>query len=349
MPSAPAPTPDPVPYPRPPRARALRALAWLAGAAFAALAWVLLAPVHPLRRVVPVPVGSSLGQVAAGLERAGAVRSARAFKWLALLEGRSGKIKAGDYGIPPGLNLVQTLNLLVSGRSLMQPLLVPEGFSSAQIAAELGRLGLCSPDRFLALVRDPSAARRFGVPGPTLEGYLFPDTYFLPRGVAPETVVRMMVARFHQEAPAALLAQGRKVGLNPRQVVTLASIVEKEAREDVERPLIAGVFRNRLLKRQRLESCATVRYALGRWSGPLYDKDLFVRSRYNTYRHAGLPPGPICSPGLKSIQAALHPAATDALFFVVRGDGGHIFAKTYQQFLKAKARWKRLKRGEVEE
>jgi UPF0755 protein len=329
------------------RTRSFLALCLAAALSLGALLWVPCSPDKAV--VISVPLGAGLGTVAARLKKAGAIRSAFVFKGLARLEGKSGAIKAGDYAVPQGLNAFETLNLLVSGGSLMHPLLVPEGMSAAQIAAELEKQGLGSAKAFMALVKDPASVQRFQVPGPTLEGYLFPDTYFLPQGVGAETVVKMMVARFHQKVPDSLLAQGRAIRLNPRQVMTMASIIEKEAKLEQERPIISAVFRNRMRLKKRLESCATVRYALNKWTGPLYDKDLLVPSPYNTYRNFGLPPGPICSPGLLCIEAALHPVKTDALFFVVAGDGSHIFSKTYAEHLKAKGRWKRLKRGIVED
>ncbi|HTB23360.1 MAG TPA: endolytic transglycosylase MltG [bacterium] len=338
--------PEPPPAPR--RSKASRIVVSACAVLGLALAGALWAPAYPSKSVVSVPLGAGLGTVAARLRNAGAVHSAFVFKCLARLEGHSGDIKAGDYEIPKGMNAFQTLGLLVSGRSLMHPLLVPEGMSAAQIGAEMEKQGLGTAKAFMALVKDPAAAKRYGVPGPTLEGYLFPDTYFLPRGVGEATAVRLMVERFHQKVPDALLEQGRAIRLSPRQVMTMASIIEKEAKLETERPMISAVFRNRMRLKKRLESCATVRYALNKWAGPLYDKDLLAASPYNTYRNFGLPPGPICSPGLPSIEAALRPAKTDALFFVVAGDGSHVFSKDYAAHLKAKARWKRLKKGMVE-
>jgi len=311
---------------------------------------LLYLPAHPAEHtVVSVPLGAGLGTVARELKKAGAIHSTAAFKLIARLKGDSGEIKAGDYEIPTGLDALETLDLLVSGRSLMHPLLVREGLSAAQIAAELERQGLGKAASFLQVVQDPAQAARLKVPGPTLEGYLFPDTYFLPRGMDEAAVAELMVARFHAKAPEALLAQGAAIRLNPRQIVTMASVIEKEAKLESERPLVSAVFRNRMRQKKRLESCATVRYALDKWTGPLYNRDLLARSPYNTYQNFGLPPGPICSPGLASIEAALHPAQTDALYFVVAGDGSHVFSKTYDEHLKAKARWKKLKKGVVEE
>jgi UPF0755 protein len=226
---------------------------------------------------------------------------------------------------------------------------VREGLSAAQVAAELQRQGLGSAQKFMDVVRDPAQAKALGVPGPTLEGALFPDTYFLPKGMDEAAVAKAMVERFHKKIPDELLAQGVAIKLTPLQVLTMASLIEKEAKLDEDRPLVSAVFRNRMRKKKRLESCASVRYAMGKYTGPLYNKDLLFASPYNTYQHFGLPPGPIANPGVKSVEAALHPAQSDALFFVVSGEGRHAFSDTYEQFLKDKAKYKRLRKGVVEE
>lgn len=327
----------------------LGALLAAACAGLAALGALLLPAAPAQHTVISVPLGAGLGAVARELKKAGAIHSVLAFKCLARIKGASGAIKAGDYEVPPGLNAFATLDLLVSGRSLMHPLLVREGLSAAQIAAELERLGLGSSRKFMAVVRDPAELRKLDLPGPSLEGYLFPDTYFLPRGMDESAVAELMVARFHQKVPDSLLAEGANIRLKPAQIMAMAALIEKEAKVETERPMVSAVFRNRMRQKKRLESCASVRYALNKWTGPLYNKDLLVKSPYNTYQNFGLPPGPICSPGLASIEAALHPAKTDAMYFVVAGDGTQIFSKTYEEHLKAKARWKRLKKGVVDE
>jgi UPF0755 protein len=316
------------------------------GAAVLLGAAALFLPADPADgTVVSVPMGAGLGTTARALKKCGAVRSAWAFKWAARLTGHAGDIKAGDYEVPKGLNVLQTIDLLVSGRSLMQRFLVPEGQNAALIAQELEKSGIGKADAFLAAVNDPAAPARLDVPGPTLEGYLFPDTYYLPKGMNEAAIAALMVARFHQKVPDATLAEGEAIRLSPRQVMSMAALIEKEAKVEGERPLVSAVFRNRMRLKKRLESCASVRYALNKWTGRLYDKDLACASPYNTYHVFGLPPGPICSPGLPSIEAALHPAQTDALFFVVKGDGTQVFSKTYDEHLKAKARWKRKARG----
>jgi UPF0755 protein len=298
---------------------------------------------------VSINAGWGSRAIAAALRDAGAVRSSFAFRLACYLSGNGGKLKAGDYEVPKNLNAWQMVDLLVSGKALQRRLVIPEGLSSYQIAALLDEKKWANGKRFLALVHDPIFVKKMGVDGPSLEGYLFPDSYEFARGIPEETLLTMMVQRFHEKVDPGLLAQGEAFRMTPRQALTLASMIEKEARLDDERPKVARVFLNRRLKKMRLESCATVRYALNKYSGPVLYKDLDVESPYNTYRHAGFPPGPICSPGLKSIEAAVHPADGSWLFFVVTGDGSQAFSDTFEEHKAANLKYKRLKRGVVEE
>ena len=317
--------------------------------------WILWAFAMPANvadsTVVSIGVGQGASSISHTLAKAGLVHSALAFRLAARLSGDQSELKAGDYEVPGGLNVIQTLDLLVGGKALVHPFLVREGLSAKQLAALIESEGLGKADAFLAATRDPGLLKELAarqLPGDSAEGYLFPDTYNLPKGMDEKALVRLMVARFNQKVPPALLAEGAAIRLSPQQVMTMASIIEKEAKADKERPVVSAVFRNRMKLKKRLESCATVRYALDKWTGPLYNKDLLKPSPYNTYQNFGLTPGPICSPGLASIQAALHPVQTDALYFVVAGDGTHIFSKTYEEHLKAVARYKRLKKGVVD-
>ena len=198
----------------------------------------------------------------------------------------------------------------------------PEGWTARQMAALLESRGVTSAAGFLAEVRK----------GPW-EGFLFPDTYFLEQGLSPLQVISRLIRRFHEKAPGDMIAQANILRVTYRQIVMMASLVEKEARAPQERAVIAGVFYNRLRKRWRLESCATVQYALGAWKPQLTYKDLEVESPYNTYRHYGLPPGPICNPGAAALEAAAHPAATDMMFFVSNGQGTHRFSRYYEEHL----------------
>jgi UPF0755 protein len=321
---------------------------------FAALlvAWALwafvLARGADQSTVVSIGVGQGASSISRTLKNAGVIHSALAFRLATRLSGQQGQLKAGDYEIPPGLSVLQTLDLLVSGKTLVHPFLVREGLSGKQIAAFLEKEGLGKAPAFMAAMADPELVADLGIPGPTVEGYLFPDTYQIPKGMNERALVKMMVARFKKRVPADLLAQGAAIRLTPAQIITMASIIEKEAKADKERPVVSAVFRNRMKQKKRLESCATVRFAFNKWTGPLYNKDLLKPSPYNTYQVFGLPPGPICSPGLASINAAIHPVQTDAMYFVVAGDGTHIFSKTFEEHQKAVARWKKLKKGIVD-
>ncbi len=297
-----------------------------------------------------VPMGEGASAIARNLKAAGLIRSTTLFKAAVVLTGSRTGLKAGEYEIPASSNLWQVLFTLRSGKCLLHEFTVPPGFDALQIAGLLGQQKLANPAKFLALVRDRAFAHSLSVQASSLEGYLFPDTYQIPRGFGSDRILRLMVDRFRQKVPDSLLEKGKAHGLSPYQVLILASLVEREARLDSERPKVASVFLNRLKKRMRLESCATVRYAMDKYTGPVTDKDLFFRSPYNTYRHRGLPPGPICSPGLKSIQAAVSPDKTPYLFFVVAGDGRQIFSQTFAEHVKAKLRYKaKLRAGIVQE
>jgi UPF0755 protein len=301
-------------------------------------------------RIFSVPLGAGAGHIARDLKAQGFIASETLFKVEVLLSGNRGCLKAGEYEIPPGAWSWGILAILSGGQSMTHPFTVPEGFSTRQIASRLQDKGLADGAKFLALVRDPGQARRLSVSASSLEGYLFPDTYQIPRGFGEARILALMVARFHERVPLALLEEGRAHGFSPHQVLTLASIVEREARVDAERAKVASVFVNRLARGQRLESCATVRYATGKLTGPVLDGDLYFRSPYNTYRHSGLPPGPICSPGLKSIQAAAEPAQTGYLFFVVGRNGEHVFSRTFDEHKQAKFRYKaKVRAGVIEE
>jgi UPF0755 protein len=302
-------------------------------------------------RVFSVPARASAGKIARDLKAQGFIDSELLFKAGVLLSGSRGKLKAGEYEIPAGATWWGILSIIKSGKSMTHPFVVPEGYSLGQIAQVLSSKGLANPLVFMALAKNIEIARKLSVTAsPDLEGYLFPDTYQIPRGYGEERILAMMVGRFHEKVPSDLLGKGRAKGMSPHQVLSLASIVEREVRADAERPKVASVFYNRMRQDKRLESCATVRYAMGKFEGPLLSEDLQFRSPYNTYRHRGLPPGPICSPGLKSIQAAAEPALTDFLFFVVSKNGEHVFSRTFDEHKRAKFRYKaKVRAGVIEQ
>ncbi|MBX6378708.1 MAG: endolytic transglycosylase MltG [Clostridia bacterium] len=313
-------------------------VALLAGAALAAT-MVGLSSFRPVDRwgrrepvIVAVPAGATALEVGRLLEQRGVIRSALAFAAVARFRGLDGSLKAGHYALSPSLTIPALLDELVNGRVLAKRITVPEGYGVQQVVELLAGLGFPRSE-VLAAVADrrpvaswlpPEGAVRYPV-----EGYLFPDTYLLPYDVSAQQAVALMVERFRVVAGERdLERRAAAVGLTLHQLVTLASIVEREARFDGERPLIAAVYRNRLRAGMRLDADPTVLYALGRTGGRLYRSDLLVDSPYNTYLHQGLPPGPIASPGLASLEAVLSPADVPYLYFVAGPDGRHVFART---------------------
>jgi peptidoglycan lytic transglycosylase G len=292
-----------------------------------------------------VEPGDTLVRVATRLQGAGLVRDARIAEWWARLRGLAPRLRAGEYGLSPAMSPERIFEQIASGQVLTHPVVVPEGFTMAQIAERLAAEGLADAHAFTAVCTDPEFARELSLPGPTLEGYLFPETYRLPRRLDPREIARAMVAQFF-EAWRPLAPEAERRGLTLREVVTLASIVEKETGAPDERPLIASVFANRLARGMRLESDPTTIYGIPDFDGNLRRSDLESESNpYNTYRIAGLPPGPIANPGLASLRAVVEPAESQYLYFVSRNDGTHVFSRSYSEHLAAVNRHQRRRTG----
>ncbi len=282
------------------------------------------------QQVFVVRDGASLREVAVELERNNLIKNDRLLLLWARLMGYGKDIKAGEYALNAGMPPVKILNILRLGSIIIHPVTIPEGFTSEQIGALLDEKGLVNGNDFISLTKDPEISRRYGLSGDGLEGYLYPDTYHFSRGLPALSIIDTMVKRFRQMI-APLDARAEEIGMKMEDVITLASIVEKETGVSEERPLIAGVFLNRLKKRMRLESDPTVIYGLKDFDGNLKKTDLAERSPYNTYVIRGLPPGPIANPGVDSIKAVLYPAQTDYLYFVSKNDGSHYFSKTLSE------------------
>ncbi len=309
------------------------AVAVLAVAAVGALFHRQLQPLDPhgAEALFVVERGDSLSRVAARLEREGFVRDAHAMVWWTRLRGQAGALHAGEYRLSPAMSPAEMLERFVAGRVATHEVVIPEGLAAREIGERLAALQLVDAGSFADAVADAELARELGVPAASLEGYLFPETYRLPRGLSAREVSRVLVEQFQRAwrevAPA---AEAR--GLRMHEVVTLASIVEKETGAADERPVIASVFANRLRRGMRLESDPTVIYGIPDFDGNLRRSDLEnADNRYNTYQHAGLPPGPIASPGLDSLRAVVEPAQTRYLYFVSRNDGTHHFSATYRE------------------
>jgi len=312
----------------------------------AALLWLgvyaLKAKTHPPERLVFIQPGSSLAQVEAALVRAGVITPDPRFRLLALFTGKAARIKAGEYRLPAGQPVLALLGTLARGRVASRRVTIPEGFTLEGIASRLAAQELVEKDTFLALCRDPSLLSRLGIEAPSLEGYLFPDTYLFTRGTPPEEIITVMVERMRSEVERLQKQAASPPDLTLHQLLTLASIVEKETALADERPLIARVFLNRLERGMRLQADPTVIYGLGeRFAGDLTREHLAARNPYNTYQVKGLPPTPIASPGSGSIQAVLIPAPGDYLYFVARQDGSHHFSRTLAEHNRAVRRYQR--------
>lgn len=274
---------------------------------------------------VTIPNGASMGAAADSLKRADVIGSARLFRLYAKLRGGDRGIRAGTYVLRPDASWESVLDALRSGRGVINIVTIPEGYTLRQTEALLvAKLGVPA-DSVRAAMRDTALLHRLGVPRPDLEGYLFPDTYFFAPGMTARAAVEAMVRRFEQRWKPEWTARLDTLKLQRHSVLTLASIVEREAKLEQERPVIAGVYWNRLRRGMRLEADPTVQYALPEYQSRLLYRHLNVNSPYNTYRNAGLPPGPIGAPGAASIEATLYPARVPYLYFVAYPDGHHEF------------------------
>ncbi|MGI9951748.1 endolytic transglycosylase MltG [Moorellaceae bacterium AZ2] len=291
---------------------------------------------------VSIRPGATAAEIGRLLETHGIIRSAWAFGFYAARQKADQKLKPGVYLLSPGENLPRILEQLVEGRVMEEEFTIPEGFTLKQIARLLADKGLVSEEEFWQ-----AAAKPYNYPflegispgSHYLEGFLFPDTYRVPVGASAETLIQLMLDRFQQVYEEVEEQRAPGLELDTLQIVTLASMVEKEAKLDRERPLIAGVFLNRLRRGMKLESCATVEYLLESPKPVLTYEDLQIDSPYNTYKVMGLPPGPIGSPGRASLLAALNPARTDYLYFVARPDGSHEFSRSFQEHFLAARRY----------
>ncbi len=293
------------------------------------------------KSIIHVQPGASLNDIATLLQTHGCLRSVLAFKLHAIVTGQASELKSGTYEVSSAMSTPQLIAMMVAGQQATVTVTIPEGFTLAQIAQRMAEAGLADEQQFRAATTAQAVAEILQVNLPkevrSAEGYLFPETYQFTLGTAPEKLVAQMIGEFEKRFITQLwepLPPEQRWG-SLHQVVTLASLVEGEAKLDSERALIAGVLKNRLERGMRLECDATVQYALGKHHRRLTYSDLQIDSPYNTYKHAGLPPGPISNPGLDCLKAALQPAQTQYLFYVARGDGSHIFSRTYQEHLAA--------------
>ncbi|MGH7656297.1 MAG: endolytic transglycosylase MltG [Gemmatimonadaceae bacterium] len=279
--------------------------------------------------------GSSFREAAESLSAHGLVSSVRVFSLYAKLRNRDRSLRWGTYVLRPGMSWGQMLDALRLGRGVIHEVTIPEGLSIADVEPILIDALDLTKDSLDAAVRDTALLHELDIPTRTLEGYLFPDTYTFPDKTTARDAVRMMVEQFEREWKPAWTEQARSMKLTRHDIVTLASIVEREVVRGEERPVVAAVYLNRLKIGMALMADPTISYALGKKPGRVLLKDLRVKSPYNTYQRAGLPPGPIASPGIASIRASLFPAKVGYRFFVAAPDGHHEFRRTYAEHLAA--------------
>ncbi len=287
------------------------------------------------RYTVTIRPGEGFGTITARLQEKGLIRTPFKFRLYARFSGYHTQLKAGEYELSGQMSPRQILATLKGGKVRLYRVTIPEGYRLSQIAETVETAGFGNAGEFLRLANDPEVARSAGIEAQTLEGYLFPDTYYFPRGQQPQAVIAAMLKRFQAAFTDQWRARAGEIGLSLHEVVTLASIIEKETGDPAERPLISSVFHNRMRKGMRLETDPTVIYGIKDFNGNLTRKDLRTPTPYNTYVIKGLPPGPIASPGAAALEAALYPAETDYLFFVSRRDRTHQFSTNWKDHNRA--------------
>lgn len=284
---------------------------------------------------VYIPRGAPFGQVVNLLDQNGLVRSRLFFRALGYFYNAPRQIKAGEYEFTRAMTPGEILKKLVDGDVKKHPVVVPEGFTVRKIAARLASERLAEEKEFLRLAGDGALLASLNIPAASAEGFLFPDTYAFDRGMDAAAILQKMAGQFRAKVSAELIAKASDQGFTLLQWVTLASIIEKETGLKSEMPLVAAVFRNRLKRKMPLQSDPTVIYGIEHFDGNLTRRHLERQNPYNTYLNRGLPPGPICSPGLDALQAALNPAPVMYLYFVSRNDGSHHFSETLPEHSRA--------------
>jgi UPF0755 protein len=306
-----------------------------------------LGPPSPDNEIdVMIPARTSISEIEHILADKKVIRDDRRFSMLVMLTGAAKKLRAGEYRFETGKRPLRIIELLKKGKVLYRPVTMPEGTDMSKVANILEAEGWIDRSQFFALAYDPEFLREMGVEADSLEGYLFPDTYYLSRGqLNVKEIIRMMVTR-HFQIYSKLIGNTNtnRHSLTHHEIITLAAIVEKETGLPHERPLVADVFLNRLGKGMRLQADPTVRYGHSDITGPLRQRELKNPTPYNTYVIKGLPPGPITNPGEAAMQAVISPAETDYLYFVSKNDNSHHFSRTLEEHNRAVARYRESKR-----
>ncbi len=290
-------------------------------------------------RDISFPPGSGIRKLADELKAGGVIRSSWHFVLLTRLRGQAHKLKAGEYCFNAGMRPAQILKKLSTGDVDYRKFSMPEGYSIYQAAELLEQKGLFEKDEFLKKCRDADLLSSLGLNHQSVEGYLYPSTYNLTRGSNEEQLITQMVSQFNKKYAELSKTIGEAAGMSRNEIVTLASVIEKEAVSPEEKPLISSVFHNRLRLGMPLQSDPTAVYGVRAYSGKVTKADILRPSPYNTYLNRGLPPGPIGNPGKDAIQAAMNPSRTDYIYFVARQDGTHQFSRTLDEHNRAVDRY----------
>ena len=294
-------------------------------------------PKSPLKEIkkVEIPRGYPLKKIAHLLKDQNLINHPSVFIISAHLRGIGNQLKAGEYSLSADMTPLQIMEKLYKGEVVSYTVTIPEGYNLREIGDLLNKTGLIDKERFISLTRDKAFISSLGINAPTLEGYLFPDTYYFPKGMKEEEIIKKMVERLNRLFTEKVEKRLKEINFTRHKILTLASLIEKEVQVDSERRLVSAVFYNRLKLGMLLQSDPTVIYALKDFDGNLRKKDLQYDSPYNTYKYPGLPPTPIASPGKDSIMAALYPADVDYLYFVSKNNGEHHFSSTLKEHLRA--------------
>jgi UPF0755 protein len=286
--------------------------------------------------IFEVQPGMTLKQVALELSRLGLIRSPSAFQAIAYIKDKETQVMVGEFSLSPSMLPTEIILRVTSGKTVPHSVTIPEGYRITEIAQLLHEQGLADPDIFISLTQDKDLTRSLGIPTDTLEGYLFPETYHFSKFTPEKKIIRKMIDTFkEQTSKAQLLKRAKDSSLSWHEIITLASLIEKETGLDSERKMISSVFHNRLHRNMRLQTDPTVIYAIEKFDGNIRKRDLKIDSPYNTYRYKGLPPGPIASPGIKSIIAAMSPIVSDYLYFVSQKNGSHYFSSNLTEHNQA--------------
>jgi len=289
------------------------------------------------KTIIVVKPGMIVHDVSELLYEQGVIKSKILFQMVAKMEGLDHSLQSGEYAVRSHMTMQQIAALLSTGQTTQKQITIPEGYTIVQIATLLHDKQLASIEKFKAVAQKKAPYVYMANDNPNViyqaEGYVFPDTYQIANGATEEQIISMMMNQFDTQMTEGMRTKAAEMGLSIKEVIILASLVEKEAQLPEDRPLIAGVFMNRLKKEMPLQSCATIQYILGYPKPELSVKDTEIESPYNTYQHMGLPPGPIANPGIAAINAVLYPAKTEYLFFVADKQGAHHFSKTYGEHL----------------